>query len=71
MEENKDDQPGTSAKAVESVEFAEEDEIDMREIEQIDEILGNSPSDKVKMLEFERQMFLDCCYNDGLTICGK
>lgn len=70
MAENKDDQPGTSKDAVDSVEFAE-DEIDMREIEQLDAILGNSPSEKVKMLEFERQMFLDCCYNDGLVICGK
>lgn len=70
MEENKDDQPGTSSEASKSTEFVE-DEIDMREIEQMEQILGNSPSDKVKMLEFERQMFLDCCYNDGLVICGK
>lgn len=70
MEENSDDQPGTSTEAAESEEVAVE-EMDMREIDQISEILGPSPSEKVKMQEFERQMFLDCCYNDGLVICGK
>lgn len=70
MEENSEPKPGTSTDAAESVEVAEE-EIDMREIDRIDEILGNSPSETAKMLEFERQMFIDCCYNDGLVVCGK
>lgn len=47
-----------------------EDEVNMNEIKQLDEILGSS-SEKAKMLDFERQMFLDCVYNDGLVICGK
>lgn len=40
MEENKDDQPGTSADASKTAEFVE-DEIDLRDIEQIEAILGN------------------------------
>lgn len=47
-----------------------EDELNMNEIAQLDEILGNS-AEKAKMLDFEQQMFLDCVYNDGLVICGK
>lgn len=49
----------------------DEEELNINEVIQLDEILGSSASNKVKMLEFERQMFLDCVYNDGLVICGK
>lgn len=52
----------------EEVTIADE-EVNLNEIEQLDEILGSS--DKIKMLDFERQMFLDCVYSDGLVICGK
>lgn len=47
------------------------DDLNMNEIEQLDEILGGSGSGKGKLLDYERQMFLDCVYNDGLVICGK
>lgn len=47
------------------------DDADFQEIIHIDEILSNSDSNQVKMLDFERQMFLDCVYNDALAICGK
>lgn len=47
----------------------DDDDLNINEIEQLDEILGSSG--KGKLLEYERQMFLDCVYNDGLVICGK
>lgn len=60
----------TSLVATEDVETVEE-EMNLNEIIQLEEILGNSGENKVKMLDFERQMFMDCVYNDGLVICGK
>lgn len=48
-----------------------EDDTNINEIIQLDEILGSSGAEKTKMLDFERQMFMDCVYNDGLVICGK
>lgn len=71
MSEKQSNSPETS-KAV-NIDEAEdlEDDIDIKELVQLDEILGNSASGKVEMLDFERQMFLDCVYNDGLVICGK
>lgn len=55
--------------AVETVEDEEnpDDDVNIEEIMRIDEILAGS----AKMLDFEKQMFLDCVYNDALTICGK
>lgn len=49
----------------------EEENINFHEVIQLEEILANSGSNDVKMLDFERQMFMDCVYNDGLVICGK
>jgi hypothetical protein len=62
-------EPSTSKELEEVAEV--DDDIDMKEIEivQLDEILS-SPGE-AKMLDYERQMFLDCVYNDGLVICGK
>lgn len=48
-----------------------DDNIDLSEINQLEEILSNAGSEKVRMLEFERQMFMDSVYNDSLTICAK
>lgn len=47
-----------------------EDEVNVDEIMKIDEIL-QSTAGKVRMLEYEKEMFLDCVYNDCLMICGK
>jgi hypothetical protein len=67
------DEPGSSSEPSTSKELEEaaevNDDIDMKEIIQLDEILGSTG--EVKMLDYERQMFLDCVYNDGLVICGK
>lgn len=41
---------------------------DMNDLMQVDELLDKSDS---KLLDFERQMFLDLIYNDALVICGK
>lgn len=54
----------------EAANVEDEGDIDMKEVIEIDEILSSSGG-QVKMLDFERQMFLDCVYNDGLVICGK
>ena len=54
----------------EATNVEDEGDIDMKEVIEIDEILS-STGGQVKMLDFERQMFLDCVYNDGLVICGK
>lgn len=59
----------SSSKAAEEAEM-NEDDIDLKEVIQLDEILSSSGG-SVKMLDYERQMFLDCVYNDGLVICGK
>ncbi|CAO1410792.1 unnamed protein product [Diamesa serratosioi] len=40
----------------------------MDDLDQVDELLDKSDS---KLLDFERQMFLDLIYNDALVICGK
>jgi hypothetical protein len=72
MEEEESKLPESTAMMV-TEEEAENpaEEFDIKELEQLDEILGKSASGQVKMLDFERQMFLDCVYNDGLVICGK
>lgn len=41
---------------------------DMHDLIQVDDLLDKSDS---KLLDFERQMFLDLIYNDALVICGK
>lgn len=61
---------GGESKEAEHLEDNDED-FNINEIVQLDEILGNNSAEKVKMLDYERQMFLDCVYNDGLVICGK
>lgn len=48
-----------------------DDNIDLSEINQLEEILANAGTEKVQMLEFERQMFMDMVYNDSLVICAK
>lgn len=59
-------------KAAEAEKSEENDEdFNINEIVQLDEILGSNNAEKIKMLDYERQMFLDCVYNDGLVICGK
>lgn len=58
---------GQAAKEVED--SGDEDE-NFNEILQLDEMIGNA-SGSVKLLDYEKQMFLDCAYNDGLVICGK
>jgi hypothetical protein len=47
-----------------------DDDVDLSEINKLEEILSNAGS-QIQMLEFERQMFLDCVYNDALVICAK
>lgn len=68
--EKEQEETSSEVAATKDFEIPDEDD-DLREIIQIDEILGSSSSGQVKMLDFERQMFLDCVYNDGLVICGK
>jgi len=51
--------------------IAADDDIDISDIAQADAILEKSALSSVKMLEFEKQMFMDCVYSDGLVICGK
>jgi hypothetical protein len=71
MEENTEDQP--TEIAVDSKEETEENEelVDLSNFEHIEKILENDSSTKLKFLDFERQMFLDSIYNDGLVICAK
>lgn len=54
-----------------SHEAKEDDEDEFLELDRIDKIMAKDSSDELKCLDFERQMFLDCIYNDGLIICGK
>lgn len=70
MDEEGDNQEVPAQGKPEEIDISDE-EVDLREVNKIEEILGSSASRKVKMLEFERQMFMDCLYNDGLVICGK
>lgn len=46
-----------------------DDNIDLSEVNRLEEILSNAGN--VKMLEYERQMFMDGVYNDSLSICAK
>lgn len=70
MDENFEKTPEEAADDV--VELDEdEDDLNINEIMHLDEILGKSSAEKVKLLDYERQMFQDCVYNDGLVICGK
>lgn len=66
--ESKDEEPG--ADKPEDV-VDPDDDINLNEVIQLDEILGSGGAEKIKMLDYERQMFLDCVYNDGLVICGR
>lgn len=59
-----------ATKEVVDIEDSAEEDENFNEILQLDEMLGNA-SGSVKMLDYEKQMFLDCAYNDGLVICGK
>ena len=71
MEENTED---TENKIVEDMkEGTQEDEelMDMSNFDQIEKVLENDISTKLKFLDYEKQMFLDIIYNDGLVICAK
>lgn len=59
-------EPSTSKATIE-----DDDDVYMSELDHIDKILEKDSSSELKFLEFERQMFLDCIYNDGLVICAK
>ncbi|KAG5680775.1 hypothetical protein PVAND_010262 [Polypedilum vanderplanki] len=48
-----------------------EDDINVEEINFMEKILEKDASDELKCLDFERQMFLDCVFSDGLMICAK
>lgn len=63
---SKDGMPSTS-KATED----EGDDVDMSEFDRIDKILEKDESESLRFLDFEKQIFLDCVYNDGLVICAK
>lgn len=71
MEENTEDQQkemtGDTKEDTEDI----EELVDMSNFEHIEKILENDSSTNLKFLEFERQMFLDSIYNDGLVICAK
>lgn len=49
----------------------DDDDVDMSEFDHIDKILEKDESDSLKFLDFEKQIFLDCVYNDSLVICAK
>lgn len=49
----------------------DDDDIDMSEFDRIDKILEKDESEILKLLDFEKQIFLDCVYNDGLVVCAK
>ena len=71
MEENIEDK---EKKIVEDMkEGPQEDEelMDMSNFDQIEKVLENDISTKLKFLDYEKQMFLDIIYNDGLVICAK
>ena len=70
MDEKESETSEAVAMETEEAEKADDD-VNIKELMQLDEILGSSATGKIKMLDFERQMFLDCVYNDGLVICGK
>ena len=70
MEETEVNSPKTEKVQDEAVNEEDEGDVNMKEVIEIDEILSSSGG-AVKMLDFERQLFLDCVYNDGLVICGK
>lgn len=63
---SKDCMPSTSKRIQD-----DDNDVDMSEFDQIDKILEKDSSDELNFTEFERQMFLDCVYNDGLVICAK
>jgi hypothetical protein len=60
----------SSTTRVESIELEDNDD-DLAEIDNAEILLKRDQSENLKFLEFERQMFLDCIYNDALTICAK
>jgi hypothetical protein len=49
----------------------DEDDMDTSEFDRIDKMLEKDESNSLKFLDFEKQTFLDCVYNDGLVICAK
>jgi hypothetical protein len=69
------DKEGTESNVNEAAEEkkTEDDgeDIDLEEINRIEKILENDASEELKCLDFERQMFIDCAFNDGLMICAK
>lgn len=67
MEENSKE--STSSKDLNNQDELDDD-VDFNEINKLEEILSKAGS-QIQMLEFERQMFLDCVYNDALVICAK
>lgn len=71
METEIEDKDGAAASDVNTNVQELDDNIDLSEINQLEEILANAGTEKVQMLEFERQMFMDMVYNDSLVICAK
>lgn len=67
MEESSKDCEASTSKAT----TEDNEDVIMAELDHIEKILEKDSSDELKFLEFERQMFLDCIYNDGLVICAK
>lgn len=69
-QDSSENEPQSASKANENPQDIDDD-IDLTEINQLEAILSNAGSEKVRMLEFERQMFIDTVSNDSLVICGK
>lgn len=44
------------------------DDSQLTEIQRIDKILDEKVSKKISMLNFERQIFIDCVYSDGTMV---
>lgn len=49
----------------------DEESLNLSNLDNIERILEEDAENKLKFLEFERQMFLDSVFNDGLVICAK
>lgn len=67
MEEGSKKSEPSASKVIESI----DDDIDMSELDRIEKIIEKDASEELRLISFEKQMFLDCVYNDGLVICAK
>lgn len=48
-----------------------EEDPNLSDLDKVEKVLEVESQSKLRFLDFEKQMFLDCVFNDGLVICAK